>query len=91
MSPPVSIEIEDGEGQPVPGERADIGRPELGMSTAIGEGETRAAARRVQHAEDSELLEDIGFVEAELQNPGKLQVCGSHGEGRRSRRTYKSL
>lgn len=64
------------------GERAEIARPELGMSTAIGEGETRAAARKVQHAEDSELLEDIGFVEAELQNPGKLQVCGSHGEER---------
>lgn len=48
--------------------------PELGRSTSVGEGEGRAAARRVGHAQDSELLEDISFVERDLENPGKLQV-----------------
>lgn len=49
-------------------------KPEVGMSTAVGEGDNKAAARKVEHAEDSELLEDIGFVERELENPGKLEV-----------------
>lgn len=49
-------------------------KPEVGMSTAVGEGDSRAAARRVEHADDSELLDDIGFVERELENPGKLEV-----------------
>lgn len=49
--------------------------PELGMSTAVGEEGRRAAARQTVHAEDSALLEDISFVERDLENPGKLQVC----------------
>lgn len=49
--------------------------PELGMSTEVGEEGRRAAARRTVHAEDSALLEDISFVEQDLENPGKLQVC----------------
>lgn len=49
-------------------------RPELGMSTTVGEGGNRAAARQIRHAEDSALLDDIGFVERELEKPGKLQV-----------------
>lgn len=44
------------------------------MSTAVGEGGARAAARRARHAEDSELLEDISFVERDLETPCKLQV-----------------
>lgn len=48
--------------------------PELGMSTAVGEEGRRAAARRTVHAEDSALLEDISFVQRDLENPGKLQV-----------------
>lgn len=56
------------------GDEAALRRPELGMSTAIGEGEDRAAARQIQHADDSELLDDIDFVERELENPGKLEV-----------------
>ncbi|CAM9305482.1 unnamed protein product [Pylaiella littoralis] len=47
--------------------------PELGMSTAVGEEGRRAAARQTIHAEDSALLEDISFVEQDLENPGKLQ------------------
>ncbi|CBJ32334.1 conserved unknown protein [Ectocarpus siliculosus] len=47
--------------------------PELGMSTAVGEEGRRAAARRTVHAEDSALLEDISFVQRDLENPGKLQ------------------
>ncbi|CAM9683144.1 unnamed protein product [Ectocarpus sp. 4 AP-2014] len=47
--------------------------PELGMSTAVGEEGRRAAARRTVHAEDSALLEDISFVQQDLENPGKLQ------------------
>ena len=58
------------------GVATDVQMPksEVGMSTAVGEGDNRAAARRVEHAEDSELLEDIGFVEHELETPGKLEV-----------------
>ncbi|CAM9615153.1 unnamed protein product [Ectocarpus fasciculatus] len=47
--------------------------PELGMSTAVGEEGRRAAVRRTVHAEDSALLEDISFVQRDLENPGKLQ------------------
>ncbi|CAM9709844.1 unnamed protein product, partial [Ectocarpus sp. 13 AM-2016] len=47
--------------------------PELGMSTAVGEEGRRAAARQTVHAEDSALLEDISFVQRDLENPGKLQ------------------
>ena len=49
-------------------------RPELGMSTTVGEGPSKAAARRTIHAEDSELLEDVSFVQREMERPGKLQV-----------------
>lgn len=48
--------------------------PELGMTTTVGQGQEKAAARRTRHAEDGELLEDISFVESDLENPGKLQV-----------------
>lgn len=49
--------------------------PELGMSTAVGEEGRRAAARQTLHGADSALLEDISFVQRDLENPGKLQVC----------------
>lgn len=53
---------------------AAVAGPELGMSTAVGEEGRRAAARQTVHAEDSALLEDISFVERDLEKPGKLQV-----------------
>lgn len=56
------------------GKEGALASPELGRSTTVGEGDSRAAARSIQHSDDSILLEDIGFVESELRNPQKLQV-----------------
>lgn len=53
---------------------AAVAGPELGMSTAVGEDGQRAAARQTVHAEDSALLEDISFVQRDLEKPGRLQV-----------------
>ncbi|CAN0113225.1 unnamed protein product, partial [Laminaria digitata] len=47
--------------------------PELGVTTAVEKGGGLASARQTKHADDSELLEDISFVQQDLENPGKLQ------------------
>eukprot|EP00752_Nemacystus_decipiens_P003609 g3326.t1 len=52
---------------------AEVAGPELGRSTAVGEEGRRAAARQTVHAKDSALLEDVSFVERDLEKPGKLQ------------------